>query len=115
MPFIFKTIVSAILIALIAELSRRNTLLGSLTASLPLVSVLSMVWLYNDTHNIDTVAQLSVSIFWMVLPSLALFLMLPFLLKKGFPFYPALGLACLGTSVIYSLAFLLYTKIGIKI
>lgn len=115
MQYIIKTALSALIIVAVSEISKRNSLLGGLFASLPLVSVLALIWLYIDTKSVDKVAALSMSIFWMVLPSLTLFLLLPVLLKKQMPFYGALFLACLITSLMYFLATLAYGKLGIKI
>ena len=80
---ILKFAISAALIVAISEISRRSSFLGGLFASLPMVSLLAMIWLYRDTRDTQKVAALSTSIFWLVLPSLALFLALPALLKRG--------------------------------
>jgi len=56
---------------------------GALLASLPLTSLLAFVWLYRSTGNVQAVASLSHGIFWLVLASLPLFLILPALLKNG--------------------------------
>ena len=78
---IIKIVISAILIVLISEIAKRNTLLGSVLASIPLVSVLAMIWLYIDTQNTQQIILLSKGIFWLVLPSLVLFITLPIFLK----------------------------------
>ena len=65
---VIKLIVSAALIVTIAEVSKRTALLGALLASLPLTSLLAMVWLYIDTGDVTTVANLASGIFWLVLP-----------------------------------------------
>ncbi len=96
-----KIVISAVLITLISELAKRHSLLGAMLASIPLVSVLAMCWLYHDTHSVMSVSQLASNIFWLVLPSLVLFLLLPVLLKQGLNFYLALFLACLVTSGAY--------------
>lgn len=114
MQFLVKTIISAIIITLIAELSKRDQLLGGLLASLPIVSILAMCWLYLDTKNPVKVSALSTSIFWMVLPSLVFFISLPYLLKHQMPFYLAMILSCLVTAFIYYLAFTLYQRLGIS-
>ena len=88
--FCFKVFISALIIAAVSELSKRNAFLGAFLASLPLVSVLAMVWLYVDTQNPLEVAKLSQSILWLILPSLTLFLVLPVLLKQQMNFYLAL-------------------------
>ena len=114
MQYLIKTTLSALIIVVVSETSKRNSLLGGFLTSLPLVSVLALVWLYNDTKSVEKVATLSVSIFWMVIPSLTLFLILPILLKKHVPFYWALALSSLITSLVYYLATLAYEKLGIK-
>ena len=81
-------------------------------ASLPLVSVLAMIWLYIDTSSIEKVSQLSTSIFWMVLPSLSLFIMLPLLLKNKVPFYPALTISALVMVLLYYLMIVILKKLG---
>ena len=97
--YIVKLLVSAALIVLISELSKRSTLLGAVLASVPLVSVLAMLWLYVDTRDPQQVASLSQNIFWLVLPSLPLFLVLPWMLGRGYGFYPSL-LAAIGVTIL---------------
>ena len=81
--YIIKIIVSSFLIVLISEISKRNSFIGGLLASMPLISILAFIWLYIDTQDSEKVIALAYSIFWLVLPSLTLFIMLPFLLKFG--------------------------------
>lgn len=89
--YIVKVVLSAVLIVAISEIAKRSSFLGGLIASLPIVSLLAFVWLYVDTKSIDKVAALSTSIFWLVLPSLSLFIALPLLLKRTENFYVSLG------------------------
>ena len=91
--YIVKVAVSAVLIVAISEIAKRSTLIAGLIASLPIVSLLAFVWLYLDTRSIDKVAALSTRIFWLVLPSLSLFIVLPPLLKKTGNFYVSLGVS----------------------
>jgi hypothetical protein len=95
--YLLKVALSAVLIVLVSEIARRSSLLAGLLASLPLVSILAFVWLYLDTRDTGKVADLSVSIFWLVLPSLTLFLALPWLLRKtgNFPLSLGLGIAAM--------------------
>ncbi len=78
-----KVLISAGIIVLVSELAKKSPFLGGLLASLPLVSSLGLIWLYIDTKDTQQVSNLSGSIFWLVIPSLSLFLLLPVLLKKG--------------------------------
>jgi hypothetical protein len=109
-----KVLVSALLIVAISEVAKRSTLFGALIASLPLVSILAMIWLFVDTRDVARIAALSTSIFWLVLPSLALFLLLPILLHKGMHFYLALALSALATALVYALMLMVLQKVGIN-
>lgn len=93
MYYVLKIVLTAGIVVAVSEASKRSSLLGGLLASLPLISFLGMIWLYIDTGSTDKVANLSSSVFWLVLPSLPFFLMLPSLLKKGWGFYSSLGLS----------------------
>jgi hypothetical protein len=115
MQYIIKVFASAMLIVAIAELSKRSSLLGALLASLPLISVLAMVWLYVDTGDVARIATLSTQIFWLVLPSLVLFIALPILLKNGLAFYASLAISIGITSVSYLLLILVLKRFGIRI
>jgi len=80
---ITKVAITTILIVAISEIAKRSSLAAALLASIPLVSVLAMVWLYLDTKDVEKVSNLATSVFWLVLPSLVLFIALPLLLKQG--------------------------------
>jgi hypothetical protein len=99
--FVFKVAVTAAVVVAISEIGKRSSLWGAILASLPLTSLLAFVWLYLETGNTQGIANLSQSIFWLVLASLPLFLALPFLLRSGWPFWPSLGLACAVTIGAY--------------
>ncbi len=99
--YVVKVVISALLIVAIAEISKRSSLLGALLASVPLVSVLAMIWLYVDTRDGERVAALASGIFWLVLPSLALFVSLPLMLKQGLNFYLSMSLSILLTIGCY--------------
>lgn len=113
--YIVKVVISAILIVIISEISKRSSLVGAILASIPLVSVLAMVWLYIDTKDIDRVTGLASGIFWLVLPSLALFISLPLLLKQGINFYLSMTLSILITVVCYWLMVTILDQAGIKL
>ena len=76
---LIKLLISSGIIVLVSEIAKKNTYLGGLIASIPLISVLAIVWLYVDTKDVENVSALSTSIFWLVIPSLALFIALPIL------------------------------------
>ena len=96
-----KVLVSALLIVAISEAAKRSSTLGALLASLPLISILAFVWLYLDTGSAERIASLSLDIFWLVIPSLLLFLALPGLIRLGWGFWPSLLASLAATSAAY--------------
>ena len=97
-----KAIVSAIIIVIVSETARRNPDAGALIASLPLISVLGMIWLWRDTHDPVRMAAHAGATFWYVIPSLPMFLLIPTLLKRGVGFWPALVAGCILTMLLYA-------------
>ncbi len=93
MYYVLKVAISAILIVLISEISKRSTFLGSVLASFPLVSFLAILWLYRETRDTARIASLSLDIFWLVLPSLLFFVIFPLLLRRQVNFYLAFALS----------------------
>lgn len=86
-----KVLLTSVLVVTVSEASKRSPLFGALIASIPLTSVLAMIWLYVDTGDTEKIARLSTGIFWLVLPSLVLFISLPILLRAGLDFYVSLA------------------------
>lgn len=111
--YLLKLVISAALIVVVSEVAKRYSLVAGILASLPIVSVLAIIWLYIDTGSVERVSGLSVSIFWMVLPSLSLFLVLPLLLKNKVPFYPALALSAAVMVLLYWIMILVLKKLGL--
>ena len=103
-----KAALSGILIAVASTLAKRYPGFGALIASLPLASVLGMIWLWNDRHDPANMAAHATATFWYVLPSLPMFLLIPALLRHGVGFWAALIAGCALTVSLY----LLMTWIG---
>ena len=113
--YLIKLIISAGLIVAVSELSKRSTSLGAILASLPLVSVLAMIWMHVEGDDSTKIADLAASIFWLVIPSLALFLTFPMLLRDGWGFWPSLSAASGVTVFLYLLELWLLPRIGFKL
>ena len=96
-----KVAVTAVVVVAVSEIAKRSSLWGAVLASLPLTSLLAFVWLYAETGNTQGIASLSQNIFWLVLASLPLFLILPTLLRSNWPFWPSLAVACAVTVGAY--------------
>lgn len=99
--YIIKVAISALVIVSVSEVAKRSSLFGALIAALPLTSLLAILWMYAEKVEIEKIAQLSISIFYLVLPSLAFFLMFPFLLHRGVHFWTSFGLSVVLTIIIY--------------
>ena len=112
---VIKLLLSSGIIVIVSEIAKKNTLIGGLIVSIPLVSVMAMIWLYIDTKDIENINALSKSILWMVVPSLALFISLPVLLRSGVNFYISMGISILVTMGCYWLTIAALAKFGIKL
>lgn len=113
--YLVKITITTLLVVVISEVAKRSSLAGAVLASVPLISVLAMVWLYIDTNDAEKVGALASSILWLVLPSLALFVSLPLLLKHGFNFYLSLGVSIGITVVCYFLMVVVLDRYGVKL
>jgi hypothetical protein len=111
--FLINTLISAVLIGLAVELSKRSTMLSALIISLPLTSIIALSLVYLRTGDTFKVINLSHNIFWLVLPSLGLFLVLPLHLKYGLNFWISLTLSCAGLAVFYLIYAWALRKFGI--
>lgn len=80
--FIFKILNTALLIAGVSEISKRFTFLASILAALPLTSILIFMWMFIEQKNVKKISTMSLEIFYLVIPSLVFFLILPLLIKR---------------------------------
>jgi len=96
-----KGLFSGAVIVTASEIAKRSAVFGALVISLPLASIMSMTWLYNDTEDTAQVADFAESILWLVIPSMLLFLILPFLLRRGWGFEASMALGIVATIVAY--------------
>ena len=112
---VIKAAISGVIVALVSEIARRYPGWGGLVASLPLTSLLAMIWLWRDTDDSLRVAELSSSTFWFILPSLPLFVVLPMLLRSGMAFWAAMAIVVAGTLALYALMFWAGPRMGLKI
>ena len=103
LSFWARALVSGLIIALASTMARRQPALGALIVSLPLVSVLSMIWLWRDDPDPEGMADYVGATFWYFLPSMPMFLLIPALLRAGVGFWPSLA-AGIGTTVLLYLA-----------
>jgi hypothetical protein len=103
---IFKYALTAAVIVAISELAKRSPGLGALLASLPLTSLLAFIWFYQESGDAAKIATMAVDILFLIIPSLLLFCILPWLIRIGWGFYPALAAGCIATAAGYGLMML---------
>jgi len=112
---IAKAALSGLIIAVVSEIAKRSPAFGALIVSLPLLSILAIIWLWRDTGDTERIAALMVSTFWYVLPSLPMFLLMPALLRNGVGFVPSFAVSCALTILLYLLTAWAMSKFGINL
>ena len=114
---VFKAAISGIIVAIASELAKRFPGFGALVASLPLVSVLGMMWLWRDKPDMETMAAHAGAgaTFWYVIPSLPMFLIIPALLRRGIEFWPTLVVGCALTVILYLLMTWMAPRLDIQL
>ncbi|WP_424373452.1 DUF3147 family protein [Methylocystis silviterrae] len=110
-----KAIVSALVIVAISESAKRSMGFAALVASLPLTSLLAFIWLRLEGTQPQKIADLSGQIFWLIIPSLLFFLLLPLLLKNGVSFWASLGLSVAATAASYVVMLPLLRRMGVAL
>jgi uncharacterized membrane protein (GlpM family) len=113
--YLIKLFISAGVIVLVSELAKKNNFAASIIHSLPLTSLLAFIWLYAQTGDAKLIGNHSFGTFWFVLPTLPMFLVLPWLINKGLGFWPSFLLCIAGTVGLYFLTMKLLAMAGVKL
>mgnify|MGYP001275823370 CR=1 FL=1 len=112
---IAKALLSGLIIAIVSEVAKRSPGFGALIVSLPMVSLLAILWLWRDTQDIDRIASHTEATFWYVLPSLPMFLLVPWLLRQGIGFWSSLGIGCGVTILLYAVMVGVLARFGVRL
>ena len=110
-----KALISGMIVAIVSETAKRYPGFGALIASLPLVSVLGMIWLWRDKPDAENMAAHAGATFWYVLPSLPMFLLIPAMLRSGWSFWLSLAAGCVLTIVLYGLMMAAGPRLGLRL
>ena len=110
-----KAAISGVIVASVSEVAKRYPGFGALIASLPLVSVLGMMWLWHDKPDVPNMAAHVEATFWFVLPSLPMFLLMPWLLRSGVSFWATVAIGCALTILLYLGMTWLGPRIGLRL
>ena len=110
-----KAVLSGIIIAIVSEVAKRYPGFGALIASLPLVSLLGAIWLWHDKPDTRNMASHLEATFWFVLPSLPMFLLMPYLMRQGMSFWLSLVIGCTLTIALYIAMTALGPRFGLRL
>src|SRR5574340_60862 len=108
-----KVLLTAVLIVVISEVVKRSSMFGALLVSVPLTSVAIMIWLYVETGDEQKISAFSFNVFWLLIPSLALFLVLPLMIKFGWGFWLSMIAAVLATAACYGMMLSILKHFGV--
>ena len=111
---ITRALISGIIVVAASEAAKRSPTYAAFPY-LPLISILAMIWLWRDTGDNERIAALLEGAFWLVLPTLPMFLVLPAMMRNGFAFWTALAISCALTVALYLVAVWLLPKLGINL
>jgi hypothetical protein len=112
---VIKSAISGLIIAIVSEVARRSPGWGALIVSLPLVSILGMIWLWRDTHDPVRLAAHAQATFWFVLPTLPMFLLIPAMLRQGISFWLSLAIGCVVTTLLYLAMTFVGARFGLRL
>lgn len=115
MYYALKVLLSATIIVIVAEVSKFNEVIGGLIKSLPLISLLALIWLYAETNDPAKIVTFSYSTFWFVIPTLPMFLVLPYLLNRGLNFYISLFVSVIVMLVGYVVMLTILKRFGFEL
>jgi hypothetical protein len=113
--YFIKLVMSAAVIVAVSETAKRSGYWGGVIASLPMVSILALTWLYLDTHDAAKVQSLARSTLWFVLPTLPFFLILPAMMQAGRGFWLSMVVAAVATAGCYMAVAALLSKMGVRL
>ena len=102
-----RGIFSGAVVVIASEVAKKSTIFGALITSIPIISVLSLTWLYEDTKDTVQVANFAESILWLILPSTLLFILLPYLLRQGWTFENSMLIGITATILAYGIGIFL--------
>lgn len=111
---ITKYLLTAGIIVFISEVAKRSDRLGGFIGALPLMTLLTLVWLYVENQPEEKIANHAYYTFWYVIPTLPMFLLFPYLLPR-LGFWLTLGASVIVTVVCFGLFALLMKNFGIEL
>jgi len=109
-----KYFISAGVVVVISEATKRIGKLSCLLAAPPLITLLSMVWMYFEQAPESEISNQAWHTFWYVIPPLPMFLLFPFLLAR-FGFWLSMGLSVDLTIICFIFVIVAVKQFGIEL
>jgi hypothetical protein len=110
-----KLLLSAAIIVIVNKVQLFSDRLSALLIALPLTSLVAMIWMHQGGQSPQRLANHAEGTFWFVLPTLPLFLILPWMLRAGWGFWPALMANCVLTTGFFWLTVVILRRFGIDL
>lgn len=111
---ITKYLITAGMVVFISEIAKRSDKLGGFIAALPIMTLLTLIWLYVENQSEEKISNHAYYTFWYVIPTLPMFLIFPYLLPK-IGFWATLGSCIVITTIIFGVFVLLMKNFGIEL
>lgn len=112
---VVKVLLTAVIILMVNKVQLFSDKLSALLIALPLTSLLAMIWMWQGGQSSSKIAGHAEGTFWFVLPTLPMFLILPWMLRNGWSFWSALGVNCILTTIFFWLTVIILRKFGIDL
>ena len=110
-----KLLVSALVILFVTKIQLFHDRLSALLIALPLTSIIAMVWMRGEGQEPSRIANHAEATFWFVLPTLPMFLLLPWLLRHGWGFTAALAACCVLTTGLFLAMLWILKPFGVRL
>lgn len=111
---ITKYLLTAGMVVFISEIAKRSDKLGGFIAALPLVTLLTLTWLYIENQSEEKIANHAYYTFWYVIVTLPMFLLFPYLLSK-LGFWTTMGVGIVLTIICFGVFTLIMKNFGVQL
>ncbi len=110
-----KLLLSALIIVIVTKIQLVSDRLSALLIALPLTSLVAMVWMHHGGQSAQRLANHAEGTFWFVLPTLPMFLIIPWMLRNGWTFWTTIAVNCLLTVAFFWLTVIVLRRFGIDL
>jgi hypothetical protein len=110
-----KLLLSALIIVVVTKIQLVSDRLSALLIALPLTSLIAMAWMHHAGQSSQRLANHAEGTFWFVLPTLPMFLIIPWMLRNGWTFWTTIAVNCLFTVAFFWITVIVLRRFGIDL